>query len=71
MSNEKDGSSGFKKKKYLYLDKFEKYKEEQNVWGLSTNERLKKLKDRADAAIWYILIGCVLSVGAILISVIK
>jgi hypothetical protein len=70
MSNEKDGSSGFRKK-YLYLDKFEKYKEEQTVWGLSTNDRLKKLKERADNAVWYILIACCLSMAALLVSVMK
>jgi len=68
MSNEKGESSGFRKK-YLYLDKFTTHQEEDRVWKLSTNERLKKLKDRADNAVWYILIACCLSLAALLISV--
>jgi len=32
MSNEKDGNSGWNKKKFLYLDKFTTHQEEDRVW---------------------------------------
>jgi hypothetical protein len=56
MSEKTEGSSGFKKK-YLYLDKFEKYKEEQNVWRLSTNDKLADLKKRVNTgALWSLVL---------------
>jgi hypothetical protein len=69
MSNEKDGNSGFRKK-YLYLDKFVTHQEEDRVWKLSTAEKLKRLKERADNALWLILLACCLSVAALLMSAI-
>jgi hypothetical protein len=68
MSNEKDGNSGFRKK-YLYLDKFTTHQEDDRVWKLSTNDRLKKLKDRVDNTLWLVLVACCLSVAALLVSV--
>jgi hypothetical protein len=66
--NEERSSLG-SKKKFLYLDKFEKFKEENTVWALSTNERFAKLKDRIDNLVWICIVSVVLSMVACLISV--
>lgn len=70
MSNEKDASSGFRKK-YLYLEKFTVHQEDDRVWKLSTNERLSKMKNKMDNAVWPLIIGCLISLLALVISIMK
>lgn len=56
MSNEKDGSSSFRRK-YLYLEKFTAHQEDDRIWKLSTNERLTKMNKKLDKAVWSLIIA--------------
>ena len=70
MSNEKDGSSSFRRK-YLYLEKFTAHQEEDRIWKLSTNERLDKMKKRIDSAITSLIVGIVIAACILLIAIMK
>ena len=70
MSNEKDGSSSFRRK-YLYLEKFTAHQEDDRIWKLSTNERLDKMKKRIDSAITSLIVGIVIAACILLIAIMK
>lgn len=69
MSQEKEGASGWPKKKYLYLDKFERHVEDDSKWKSETAKGFKKLKAKVDSLLWVALIGACLSMAALLVSV--
>jgi len=60
MSNEKDASSGFRKK-YLYLEKFTNHQEEDRVWKKQTMNIISKQATS-------IIIGSVLAMLALAIA---
>ena len=70
MSNEKDGSSSFRRK-YLYLEKFTAHQEDDRIWKLSTNERLDKMKKRIDSARTSLIVGIVIAACILLIAIMK
>lgn len=69
MSQEKEGSSGWPKKKYLYLDKFERHVSDDQTWKTNASKAFKGLKDKVDNLVWVIVFSAALSMVALLISV--
>lgn len=69
MSQETEGTSKWPKKKYLYLDKFERHVSEDSAWKTTVSTGFKKLKDKVDNLVWIVLIGACLSMAALLVSV--
>jgi len=68
MSADKDGSSGFRRK-YLYMDRFVAHQEEDSKWKKQSSTTLKKIKDKVDNLVWFVLLGSCLALAALLVSV--
>lgn len=59
------------KKKYLYMDRFERHQAEDADWKSKTAKAFKGLKDKVDSLVWIVVIGCCLSMAALLVSIMK
>lgn len=70
MSQEKESTSNWLKKKYLYLDKFERYVEDDQKWKKNAFEGFKDLKNKVNSLVWVIILSCCLAAAALLVSVI-
>lgn len=59
------------KKKYLYMDRFEKHQTEDAEWKKNATSTFKGFKDKVDSLVWIVVVSCCLAMAALLVSVIK